>query len=232
MLGVVSTRNHRFFVGMALAIVATVLVGFAPSYYLKAFSDTAPLSGLVHLHGLVATGWILLFVTQTWLIARHRTALHRRLGLAAFALVPLFSAVSLATAIAAARRDVAIDAEDALSFLGIGVSDAVVFFVLASAGILLRRRTETHKRLMLLATICILDAAIGRWPSTIFSGSAVAYSVWTDVFVLMCVVHDLISRGRVHQAYLLGGLLIVAAHVARITLAHTATWLAIARALV
>jgi len=54
-------RDHRFFTAMAAVCATVVFVGFAPTYYLRSFSDRPPLSPLVHLHAAVSTGWILLF---------------------------------------------------------------------------------------------------------------------------------------------------------------------------
>ena len=62
-------RRRRFYTGMALAIALTVFAGFAPTYYLRPWFQSTPLGGLVHLHGLVFTGWVLLFLVQSTLIA-------------------------------------------------------------------------------------------------------------------------------------------------------------------
>jgi phosphatidylserine synthase len=75
-------RDRRFFTGMAIAAALTVFVGFAPTYYVRGLSEAHPLSPLVHLHGIVSTAWILLFLSQTSLVAARRTDLHRRLGIA------------------------------------------------------------------------------------------------------------------------------------------------------
>jgi hypothetical protein len=44
--------------GMAIAGLVTVFIGFAPTYYLKSHYGAPPLTPLVHLHGLVFTAWI------------------------------------------------------------------------------------------------------------------------------------------------------------------------------
>ena len=67
--------NRRFYTGMALAIAITVFAGFAPTYYLRTYYQTTPLGGLRHLHGLVFTAWVLLFVIQTALIPAGRVAM-------------------------------------------------------------------------------------------------------------------------------------------------------------
>src|SRR5512134_3548234 len=65
-------RDHRFFTAMALAAALTAFVGFAPSYYLRGFSGAQPLTTLVHIHGALATAWMLLFLTQTALVSSGR----------------------------------------------------------------------------------------------------------------------------------------------------------------
>src|SRR5687767_15519245 len=99
----------RFFPGMAVAAAATVFFGFAPTYYLKSFTHTAvyptglpvspSLPALVHVHALVFTAWILLFLVQTALIAADRPRLHRRLGVAGAVLAFVMVIVGVMTAI-------------------------------------------------------------------------------------------------------------------------------------
>lgn len=226
-------RNDRlFYTGMSLAIVATVFIGFAPTYYLKSYYHAAPLTPLVQVHGLVFTGWILLFVTQTVLIAGRRIALHRRLGVVGAVLAALLVVVGLTTAIVSAQRTFAAGNEGALRFLAIPFGDMLVFAILVTAGIYYRRRGEAHKRLMLLATISILDAAIARWPLAIMAAGPVAFFGVTDLLVMAGLVYDLVAHRRVHPAYLWGGLLILASQPLRLALAATSIWLAFARVLV
>jgi cytosine/uracil/thiamine/allantoin permease len=71
-------RDRWFFTGMAVAALVAVFIGFAPSYYLGNFFGAPPLSTLVHLHGMLFTSWILVFLTQTSLIAARRTDVHAR----------------------------------------------------------------------------------------------------------------------------------------------------------
>src|SRR5258706_3287335 len=74
------SRDRIFYTGMSVAAIVTVFVGFAPTYYLKSQFQNLPLTLLVHAHGLVFTSWILLFMTQTVLVAKRRVDIHRRPG--------------------------------------------------------------------------------------------------------------------------------------------------------
>src|SRR5262245_52420886 len=74
--------RHRFFLLAALVMAAIVLGGFARTYYLRVFFEVPPITRFMHLHAVVFTAWVALFVTQARLIARHRVILHMRLGIA------------------------------------------------------------------------------------------------------------------------------------------------------
>ena len=225
-------NDRLFYTGMSIAIAITVFVGFAPSYYLKDYFGAPPLAPLVHLHGLVFTSWIVLFLVQTVLIARHCVSVHRRLGVAGAWLAALLVVVGLATAVGSARRNVATGGTGALAFLATPFGDMLVFAILVTAGILYRRQPETHKRLMLVATIALLSAAISRWPLAIVRTGPVALFLVTDLFVLAGVCYDLASRRRIHPAYVWAGLLLVISQPVRLAISHTDAWLAFAGKLV
>jgi hypothetical protein len=76
--------DNYFFTGMGLLMAVTVFVGFAPSYYLAGMFHAPLPSLIIHLHGSVFTGWILLFITQTSLVSAGRVDIHRRLGIVGF----------------------------------------------------------------------------------------------------------------------------------------------------
>jgi hypothetical protein len=222
-------RDHRFFTGMAIAAALTVFIGFAPSYYLSGVFGGRPLTTLVHVHGAIATAWILLFLTQTSLIAAKRTDLHRRLGVAGAVLAPLLLVVGYLTAIEAARLGhTPPGGPPPMAFLAVPIGTLVVFAILVGAGLAQRRRSETHKRLMLLATIAIVTPAIARMRWMGLGGPAVAIG-GTSLFVVACLMYDRVAHGRVHPAFLWGGLFVMVALPARFALGQTDAWLAVAR---
>ncbi|MDQ2975580.1 MAG: hypothetical protein M3R69_09255 [Acidobacteriota bacterium] len=222
-------RERFFYLGMSMAAVITVFAGFAPTYYLRPYFNTAPLMPLLHLHGLVFTSWLVLFVTQTTLVAAHRTDIHRRLGIVGGVLAVLMILLGVTTAIIRAKQGATpIPEVSPLSFLVIPLGDMFVFSILIGAGFYYRRRPDVHKRLMLLATIAILGAAIARLPLAIMKAGPPAFFGLTDVLVLTCVAYDLVTLRRVHRATALAGLLIVASQPLRLMLGGTHVWLSFA----
>jgi len=110
-------------------------------------------------------------------------------------------------------------------FLAIPLFDMVVFAALVTAGIRARRDPQTHKRLMLLATIGILAAAIARWPLAIMQTGPIAFFGINDLFLLPLLAFDLATRGRVHRATLVGALVILISQPLRLAISGTGAWL-------
>jgi hypothetical protein len=214
---------------MSLVFIASVFVGFAPTYYLRGSSSAPPLTPVVHVHGAVFTVWILLFLTQTALVASGRRDLHRRLGLIGAGWAALVCVFGASVTLDAMRRRSFATIYEASEFLALSAGAIFVFSVLVAAGLYFRRSLDTHKRLMLLATIVLLEAAIARWPLAILSAGPVAFFVLTDVFILPGVLYDLLALRRVHLAYVWGGLLIIVSQPAQLWLADTGAWHSLTR---
>jgi hypothetical protein len=218
--------DRRFATGVAVTAALIVFVGFARTYYLMdVFGTPALSSGLVHLHGIVMTLWFALFVVQVRLIAAHRTDLHRRAGVVGALLAALVLVVGVTTAIVAAKRGFT-PGPPPLVFLSIPLGDMLVFAVLVSLGLLFRRRSDIHRRLMLLASVGILGAAISRIPiGFIETGGPLTFFGLTDLCVLACVVFDTVKNRRLHPAFGWGILFIVASQPLRLMLTDTAVWM-------
>src|SRR4029450_12610907 len=128
------------------------------------FQD-GPLPFYLQAHGAAFSAWMMLFLTQTSLVAARRTDVHRRLGWAGAALGAFMVVIAITAAILSGRRNFAAGLEnESLTFLTTPVFSMVGFLAFVATGVNHRRAPETHKRLMLLATISILDADPARWP--------------------------------------------------------------------
>jgi hypothetical protein len=222
-------RERWFYISMSIAAMITVFAGFAPTYYLRPYFNTAPLMPLLHVHGIVFTSWLVLFLIQTTLVAAHRTDIHRRLGILGGVIATLMIVIGASTAVIRASQGATpAPSVSPLSFLVVPLGDISVFAILVGAGFYYRRRADVHKRLMLLATVSILAAAIARWPFAIMQAGPPAFFGITDLFVLACILYDLITLKRVHRATALAALLIIASQPLRLMLAGTHVWLAFA----
>jgi len=222
-------RERLFYPGMVLAIVITVFAGFSRTFYLRTYFQTQPLIPLLVLHGVVFSSWIILLITQTTLVATKRTRTHMRLGIAGGVLASLMIVIGTVTALVRANGPSPVPGVNPLSFLTIPLGDMLVFAILVGAAFYFRRRADVHKRLMLLATIGILPAAVARLPfAFIQQYGPLAFFGLSDLFIVPCLIYDFITRGRPHRATVLGGALIVISHPLRLIIGGTHAWLAFA----
>ncbi|MBL0163908.1 MAG: hypothetical protein IPP82_09785 [Xanthomonadales bacterium] len=228
-----SRPDRRFHVGMAIILLITVVVGFAPTFYLRSAHTSIPLAPLVQVHGLLFTAWMVLFVVQPALIAGGRTALHRQLGMFGAALALSLFVIGAMTAIAAASRGQPIKGIDPLPFLAIPIATILVFIGTVGAALWFRRRSDIHKRLMLIATIGVMTPAIARMNIEIgpLHGPPLALFL-TDVFVIPCLINDRLRIGRIHPAYLWGAGFLLFSQIARLLIMRTEAWIAVASWLV
>jgi hypothetical protein len=120
------------------------------------------------------------------------------------------------------------DGLTSLQFLVVPLFTLATFVVLAGLGIASRRRRETHRRLMLLATIAMLVPAFARmrW---IGSGGPPVAITGTTLLVIGCMVWDRRAHGRIHPAFLWGGGLLILSLPLRFALARLDAWEPVAR---
>jgi hypothetical protein len=227
------SAERLFYTGVAVAMFATVFLGFARSFFLRPWFPEvpAPTEPFFLVHGVAFTAWLVLLVVQPALVAAHRTDLHRKLGWTGAGLAVAMVALGTFGALVAARRPtgfVGIPLPP-LQFLAVPLFDMALFATLVALAVAKRRDTQSHKRLMMLASVNLLAAGIARWPFAMMQAGPPVYFGLSDLFIVALVVWDLASRGRLHPVTLWGGLAIVVSQPLRLLLSGTEGWLAFAR---
>jgi hypothetical protein len=191
----------------------------------------APTETWFYIHGTIFMLWLVLLFTQSSLIRSGNVTLHRRLGVAGFVLVPLMIFFGVIGGLIAAHRPGGfIDIPTPpLEFLTVPYFDIIWFAVFAGLALYFRGTPQTHKRLILLASITLVEAGISRWPFEPFI-STPPLAFWSKTaFVIPLVVWDLYSRKRLHPVTLWGGLFLISEGPLRDMVSHTAWWLAFAK---
>jgi hypothetical protein len=217
--------DNYFFSAMALLILVTVFVGFARTYFLAGVFR-APLPNLlVHIHGAVFSSWILLLITQIALVSAGRVDVHRRLGVAGFALACLMVILGVMTATnLMARGRSPVPVFDAQTFYAIPMGGMLIFATLIFFAYRNRSNPAAHKRLILIATIALLDAPTGRPPFTVITAHPFMDSIFVYTFLLLIIAYDLWSTGKVQRATLWASLFVLVAGQLRVPIGQTAAW--------
>jgi hypothetical protein len=219
------TAERIFFSGMAILLCVVVFIGFSPTYF-RAGMLRAPLpSPILHVHGAVFTLWMVLFVVQAGLISARRVAWHRSLGTVAFCLPPVMIILGVIAAIDALGRKVMIGPLDPAVSLAIPLIGIIGFSIVIFASWRARRKPDAHKRLILLATIGLVEAAFGRFPwNQIGLPPAAGAVTGLGILVLLVIAYDLVSLHRIHRSTLWAAPLTFAFGALAVPIGMTPAW--------
>lgn len=188
-------RVRWFLPVVSSLLLAGLLVGFAPTFFLRRAFTASSLPGYLYAHGALLTMWYVMLVAQTCLVATHRTSLHRRLGVLAIVVAALIVPLSAYVVVQAAphlnpslvQLAVVGDFLSLLLFTG---------FVTAAVGF--RRRPDLHKRLMLVASFAIYGPVFVRFE--LVYGIPIPPPIVVPLALVTLAVYDVCSRGGLHAA--------------------------------
>jgi hypothetical protein len=233
-----SKYDRRFYTIVSVFMALTVLIGFAPTYYLRlvagnpiTISNYAPVPTVIHLHAILFTTWVIFFVAQALLVANRRTDIHRKLGVFGGLLAGAMVIMGYAATINGARRGTTVPGIDPFGFTAIPFFDVTFFGLFVALALLRRRDKEAHKRLMLLAYVSIIGAAVARLPGILPLGPLAFYG-FSFLFVVAGIVYDRVSRQHIHPVYKWGLPVLVLAVPLRLVLVGAPAWQNFARFLV
>jgi hypothetical protein len=214
-----------FFGGMAVLLCIVVFAGFFRTFFGAGFVEAPLPSPILPVHGVVFTAWMVLFLAQAALVSARRVAWHRSLGIAAFCLPPLMVVLGVIAAIDALGRGVRIGTLDSATSLAIPLWNIAAFSIVIFAAWKARGRPDAHKRLIVLATIGLSDAALGRLPWTQMGIPAAAGAViGLAALILAVVAYDWLSLRRVHRSTMWAAPLVFAAGAFAVPVGMTSAW--------
>ncbi|RTL97728.1 MAG: hypothetical protein EKK32_19945 [Bradyrhizobiaceae bacterium] len=236
--GAIASPARSFYFNMSLACMATAFLGFAPTYWLPLARGSFSGAPVVHFHGFLFFTWTLYFTFQSGLAASGRKAWHRSLGIFGVSLATAMTIFGFLVAVEAMKRSAAIgQANEGIAFAIVPLSGIAFFAVVFALAVMQARRPETHKRLMLLAGISLLDAAVARWfltflappgplgPPPVFVTIPPAFVAY--LLLVVAIIYDRRTFGRVHPVYVYGGLALIAVKLLNWPISMTSTWHAI-----
>ena len=216
-------KLHSYFVVFTLLFTAIVLLGFLRTFFIPVALGTFAKPPVVHIHGFLFFAWTALLVSQSVLAATKRLKAHRKIGsIAAWMILPM---LALGTVVAARDtvNDYIADGDAALSFFYGELADLAMFGVLAGAAMVLRSRPDFHKRWVLLGSLGLIGAAIGRIPEL---GGLFLYIFLG--FIGSMAIHDIVSQRSIHPATAIGAAVLLTLGLSEEAIGNSKAWLQIA----
>lgn len=206
--------DQRFFTRLAQVLAGLIVFGFL-QWALRGFVDPLRTPIWIHAHGIAMLGWLGTIVAQNSLAGSGNLALHRRLGWASLGLVlAILLLGTFAGRMALAMHRVPPFFTDAY-FLALTHVEVTVFALTVVAAISMRAQTQWHRRLMIAATVLLMEPALGRLLPMPLLGQIVGGWTVTAVqvgFLGIMARHDAKVLGRIHPATLVGMGLMIAVH--------------------
>jgi hypothetical protein len=222
-------REHLFFAGLSGLIALIVFIGFARTYYLAGVFDAKPLAApIVHVHGAVLTGWIVLLLVQSLLVGTGRVRIHRQLGLVGLVLAPLVVFLGVVVALEMLKRFATVPTVDSPLIFAVALSEMAGFAVPVFFALRLRRRRDVHKRLIMIGTIAMTTAGFGRWPVSFLLHKPIPAMLAAFTLLGAMMLFDVLSERRLHPATVRGSAWVVFVELSAVAVGHTSWWHALA----
>jgi hypothetical protein len=193
-----------------------IFVGFGFGFDLHNYlHEQPPVPRIVHVHAIATTIWLLMATALVLMVETGKVGWHRRFGWFATGYAALIIVIAPWSELSWQALNLHTPGALPPEFLSMAFSGVLCMAVLLTWGILLRRNSAAHRRVLILATICISDAGFSRLvglfvpaPST-FWGTYLFYEGGNALIILLMFLWDW-KRNRVMKQFLWGALLILA----------------------
>lgn len=194
--------DQRFFTRMAQLLAGLIVFGFL-QWALRGFVNPLATPIWIHVHGAAMLMWLAVLIMQNNLAESGNLHLHRRLGWASALLVIAIVGLGMfAGRMALALHRVPPFFTDAY-FLSLTHVEVIVFASVVALAIALHGKTQWHRRLMIGATVILMEPALGRllpMPLLGQTGGGWLEAALQTGFLAIVARHDARTLGKVHPA--------------------------------
>jgi len=208
-----SAPHGRWFYSLAsLSLLVLMFIGFQ-LFYLQGQSYpgrpiTPPIRTWVILHGCLMTVWMLMAVVQPLLVGLRYKRLHMKLGVLGVGLAVGIIVSGVHLGIESARvspPEMRLFGLAPNEFMAVPVVGILIFGLFVLIGLVNRRRPEVHRPMMLMASLSVMGAALGRigplndlyagtWWEVMFSALFMQVILTVLLFAVHCVVSKSVDR--------------------------------------
>lgn len=196
-MGSTMENNYKKIGFFFLIILPLVAIGFYPSYFGLFPVFNTKIDFLVHVHFFFSVLWIMVLISQPFLIMNKQYHWHRLLGRATYVIFPLWILSFLPMIYNVIQKGIY---KNLLFPIGI-MSILLILYVLA---IMNRKTSAKHMRYMIASAVVLIDPTIGRLTFNIFKddliGMPITYAIMNLILVGLIWMDK--RNGKDYQPYL------------------------------
>lgn len=184
---------------------------------------------IVHVHAVLTTGWLLIASALVLLVESGNVALHRTLGWFAAGFAGLVIVIAPWSELSWQALNLTTPGDPPPSFLALAFSGIVCMAILLAWGLRLRRNPAAHRRVLMLAIVCISDAGFARMASLFaperpgFLNAYLHYEGGNLLLLLLMFLWDW-KQNRVMTQFVYAAGIILAVTLAGTALYESSTW--------
>jgi hypothetical protein len=239
-----SDRGRQFHQIMGMVCLVVSAFGFVPTFFIPLVQGTLHGPPIYYVHAALFLAWLVFLVSQARLATSGRVAAHREWGVlgAALATSMVFSVFAL---VVIQLNRVPATSAPPLPLPWEDVWVNLFFATCVAAALANTRRSDRHRRLLLLGTITLLFPALGRWvtvwapgilrsPPDFTPTELVIVLVLTFVPALLIVTAmavDRNPRGRLSRIYIVGLMAYVVLVFTQTRIGNSGLWFSVANRL-
>jgi hypothetical protein len=227
-------RHDRKMIALIVgAVCVAVVLGFGLDIVRRSHINALHFAPIVHLHAIAYTGWLVLLAVQVLLVRTRRLRVHKKLGWMAVVLIPAMLVLGPLTAYAGVAGNPWMP-DKWIAWLSVNYTNAIGSVVLLAAGFLMRRDPAAHKRLMVMGMFAVAEPGFSRIWRVVgeprvgdgYIGFYISTYIGAFILVIAVGVYDLVTRRRLHPAYVAAALWIFFNEALADWLFHQPFWLA------
>lgn len=227
--------ERNFYTVMAVVMLIAVFIGFARTFFLRPLypeaQQFAATESIFYVHGVMYAAWMFFLVGQSLLVRAGNTAIHRKVGTYGAVLAAGMVVIGLwAPLISVARPGGFVGVPiPPQQFLVVPFFDVLMFGLFVVWAIARRNDSQSHKRLMLFATINLLEAAFARYNIPLIQENfPVSNFLASDLFIFAIIAWDLVTLRKLHRVTAIAAALTLTVQVGRFLIMETDAWLGFA----
>lgn len=192
-----------------ILLLVVLVAGFWKTYFSVFFQDMHPTH---HFHGLTMLLWVLLLITQAWLVRTRRLDIHRSTGKLSFVLAPLIVVSGVVVTYYNIGHVPDPMAPFVLSIFWLGLYSAALFGILYALAMVYRKDFNLHARYMITTGLVFVVPGLSRIsfnildPMGLPSLSFYQTQVLVAVFGLVLILWDR-RHGRIRAPFVVFTLL-------------------------
>ena len=197
--------------------------------------EQPPVPRIVHVHAVATTLWLLIATSLVLMVETGKVRTHRRFGWFAAGFAALILVIAPWSELSWQALNLQTPGTLPPQFLSIAFSGVVCMAVLLPWGILIRRNSAAHRRLLMLAIVCISDAGFARMVGLFlpapksFAGTYLFYEGGNLLLIVLMLLWDW-RRDRIMPQFLGGASLVLAVTLTGTALYFNTTWQSISHA--